>query len=309
MILLLTHSRDFYTIDGVEYHLQKLGADYRRLNTDQFPVHYHLSLGPGPTIWLEAGQQQLDLTPARACWARRLWPGADVPDINSAQCRSFFLQTLDQLPHAKWINPLEAGEAAESKLTQLQVAKELGLRVPATLVTTSPNEARAFAENFPEGIITKLLLPTVQSMDGHPDFAYTTRIRPEHWEHLAVIRWMPQIFQPYLRRRREFRVIVVDQHLFVGALRVANPDCVDWRAANESDGLTWEVGQLSDSLKTRILKMMKYFGLTYAALDFLEVEADQEPYFLELNQAGEWGWLERDLSLPIAQHIARALIA
>ena len=37
------------------------------------------------------------------------------------------------------------------------------------------------------------------------------------------------------------------------------------------------------------------------------MEADQEPYFLEVNQAGEWGWLERDLGLPIAECIARAL--
>jgi hypothetical protein len=31
-------------------------------------------------------------------------------------------------------------------------------------------------------------------------------------------------------------------------------------------------------------------------------------HFLEVNPAGEWGWLERDLDLPIADAIARALV-
>lgn len=307
MILLLTHSRDFYTIDGVEQHLQTLGAEYRRLNTDHFPAHFHLSVGPGPTVWLEAANQQLDLTPTRACWARRLWPGAEAAPAAAEQCRTFFLDALSLLSKAFWMNSLAAGQAAESKLYQLDLAARLGLRVPPTLVTSSPTEARAFAENFSEGVITKLLLPTVQSMDGHPDFAYTTQVLPEHLDQLEIIRWMPQIFQPLLRRRREFRVIVVGQHFFVGALRIANQAVLDWRAASDADGLTWEVAELSESLRAKILSMMQKLGLVFGAFDFLEVEADQEPYFLEVNQAGEWGWLERDLGLPIAEHIARAL--
>lgn len=311
MILLLTHSGDYYTIDGVEHHLQRLGAEYRRLNTDQFPAQFRLSVGPQGICWLEAGDQQLDLTPTTACWARRIWPAvlpAELPENAARQSRAFFLEALGQLGQAFWINPLQAGEAAESKLHQLRLAEKLGLRVPPTLVTTSPTEARAFAENFPEGIITKLLLPTVQAMDGHPDFAYTTRVQPEHWANIDNIRWLPQIFQPLLPRRREFRAIVVGQDLFIGALRVENPDLVDWRAAGPEDELSWESTDFESPLREKILRLMQQLGLFYGALDFIEVEADQEPYFLEINQAGEWGWLERDLGLPIAERIARALV-
>ncbi len=311
MILLLTHSGDYYTIDGVEHHLQRRGAEYRRLNTDHFPGHFRLSVGPGGICWLEAGDQQLDLTPTTACWARRLWPGVIPPELPEAcarQSRAFFLEAMGQLSRAFWINPLAAGEAAESKIYQLGLAESIGLRVPPTLVTTSATEARAFAENFPEGIITKLLLPTVQSMDGHPDFAYTTRVEAEHWQHIENLRWMPQIFQPCLQRRREFRVIVVGQDLFIGALQVENPRLIDWRAAGPDDALNWSESQFPEPLCQKILQLMQRLGLVYAALDFLEVEADQEPYFLEINQAGEWGWLERDLGLPIAERIARALV-
>ena len=36
---------------------------------------------------------------------------------------------------------------------------------------------------------------------------------------------------------------------------------------------------------------------------------DDEPVFLEVNPAGEWGWLERDLGYPIGDALAEALVA
>ena len=52
---------------------------------------------------------------------------------------------------------------------------------------------------------------------------------------------------------------------------------------------------------------MTRLGLVYGALDFI-VDPDGCHIFLEINQAGEWGWLQRDLGLPIAEAIATALL-
>lgn len=315
MILLLTHSLDFYTIDGVEQHLAAYGAEYRRLNTDHFPSAFGISVEPGAAMTLQSGEFELDLGQVTSVWARRVWPGQLPEDFppqaaaaSQAQCRNFFHEILGELEKAYWINPWAAGQAAESKLRQLRLAQELGFRVPRTLVTTSPQQVVDFLSQHPEGLITKMLLPTVQSMDGHPDFAYTTRIDKEALEGLEVIRWMPQIFQPYLRRLREYRVIVVAQDFFVGAVQVANPDLVDWRAATDDDGIHWSEASLTPQLQQKVLALVDRLGLVYGALDFLLDEEGQEPYFLEINQAGEWGWLERDLGLPIADRIARALV-
>jgi glutathione synthase/RimK-type ligase-like ATP-grasp enzyme len=314
MILLLTHSQDYYTIDGVEQHLTRFGAPYRRLNTDHFPSLFTLSVEPGGPMWLEAGAEALDLRPTRAVWARRLWPGAlpaEFPAQTAAssqlQSRNFFMEAMTELD-AFWINPMRASQAAESKLLQLQLARRLGLRVPATLVSSSPNAVREFAAAHPQGLITKLLLPTVQAMDGHPDFAYTTRVLPEQLDALEVIRWVPQIFQPFLRRFREYRVIVVGRDFYVGSLEIENEEVVDWRAASDADGVHWEAAELPQALRDKILQLMSDLGLVYAALDLLQESPDEEPWFLEINQAGEWGWLERDLGLPVAERLARALI-
>lgn len=314
MIVLLTHSQDFYTIDGVELHLARRGAEYRRLNTDDFPEHYAMAFEDGRRLWLEAGGQTLDLSAASACWARRIWPGA-LPEGYPAeaargslmQTQAFYDQALGELHNAYWINPLEAGARSENKLLQLRLAREVGFRVPPTLVSSSPEAVRNFAHRHPDGLITKLLVPSAVAMGAHPDFAYTTRLQPEHYQNLELVRWMPQIFQPYLRRRAEYRVVVVGDSLFVGELQVANPDLVDWRAGSDADGLSWRPAQLSDELRSKILSLMGRLGLVSGALDLLASD-DDEAYFLEVNQAGEWGWLERDCGLPIAERIAGALI-
>ncbi len=312
MILLLTHSGDFYTIDGVEAALQRLQADYRRLDTDRFPLDYNLVARPGQGLWLEAGDQTLALHEATAVWNRRLYPGRVPPELDpdaarfaSETCRTALFNALDRLNQARWINPFRAQEAAENKLWQLDVATQVGLRVPPTLITNSAAQVRAFAQQHPR-LITKLLLQAVQSMEAHPAFAYTTRVQPEHLEHLEALKLMPQIFQPELTKKAEYRVIAVNGQIFTGALKGAAEDLLDWRQATAESGLTWDKAQLEESTQARIHQLMERMDLKFGALDFID-DGSGEPWFLEINPAGEWGWLERDLGYPISEAIGRAL--
>jgi glutathione synthase/RimK-type ligase-like ATP-grasp enzyme len=49
-------------------------------------------------------------------------------------------------PGIIWVNPIDRVSVAELKLYQLQVARELGFRVPRTLVSRDPAELRRFAD-------------------------------------------------------------------------------------------------------------------------------------------------------------------
>jgi glutathione synthase/RimK-type ligase-like ATP-grasp enzyme len=53
--------------------------------------------------------------------------------------------------------------------------------------------------------------------------------------------------------------------------------------------------------------LMTELGLVFGAIDLICTPAG-EYVFLEVNPGGEWGMLERDLRLPIADAIARALL-
>lgn len=314
MILLLTHSGDFYTIDGVEAALQRLGAGYFRIDTDRLPLDYNLISRAGEGTWLESGGHRLALHEATAVWNRRLYPGRVPPELDpgaarfaAETCKVALYNALDRLDQARWVNPFRAQEDAENKLLQLDLAAQVGLRVPPTLITNSAEEVRDFARKHP-GLVTKLLVQAVQTMDAHPAFAYTTRVRREHLEQLDRLKLMPQIFQPELNKKAEYRVIVVGNQVFTGALKGAPADLVDWRQATQESGLVWEAARLDPQLETRIHLLMRKLSLTFGALDFID-DGSGEPWFLELNPAGEWGWLERDLGYPIAEAIGRALVA
>ncbi len=317
MILLLTHSQDYFTIDRVGQALAEMGQPFLRVNTDLFPLEHQLLAGFGnghPQFEMRVGPQSVDLSQVSAIWCRRLWPGTLPPGLPAeveAQCartaRTFYFETLSRLEEARWLNPIEAGRRAESKLLQLDLAGQVGLRVPPTLVTNRPEEVKDFFA-FHGRIITKLLEPTVQSMQADARFAYTCLVEAEHLETMQSLRIMPQIFQPFLAKKQEFRVVVVGERFLAGGLEIpgSGPLAVDWRQATPDDGLQWFEVDLEQEVQAKVLELMRRLELRFGVLDFIDT-GEGEPYFLEINQAGEWGMLERDLGLPISQAIAQEL--
>lgn len=322
MIVLLSHSQDFFTIDRVAEHLTRLGAEFVRLNTDALPFYQPLSArwGDGrPTeivIEFENGPHALPVESVRAVWNRRLWPGRmpeEIPADAVARClpaaQTAVRDLIGLFTNAHWMNGLEQGQRAESKIAQLELAQRLGLRLPPTLISNNPRDIEAFYYANQGDIITKLLVPTVTDMDGHPDFAYTCKVESHHLEQLEQARAQPQIYQQFLPKAREFRAVCVGEQFLTGSLRVPNsgPLAVDWRQASPEDGLEWEPAALAPALEEKLRSVMKAFGLRFGVFDLIDT-GEGEPYFLEVNQAGEWGMLERDLQLPISETIARELL-
>lgn len=319
-VLLLTHSGDFFTIDRVEAALRARGARPLRVDTDLFPTQLRLTgqLSAGRrAIWLDTGAEAVRLDEVQAIWARKLWPATAPSELEpafqeacSAESRRAFFGLFGLLDAAFWINRPDRALAAEAKLTQLAIAGELGLLTPDTLITNDPARVRDFFAQTGGAMVTKLLGALTQSMDGRSDFVYTSRVREEDLLDLEGLRFAPQLFQPLLEKARELRVIVVGERVFCGAIGRPRSDVaqVDWRRATAEDGVAWEPATLPEPVLTRVHALMKRLGLTYGAIDFI-VTPEGEHCFLEVNPAGEWGWLERDLAFPISEALADALLS
>jgi glutathione synthase/RimK-type ligase-like ATP-grasp enzyme len=319
-VLLLTHSHDYYTIDLVIEALHARNASCLRIDTDSFPQDLQLSVEmnqAGIECHLSTPTQDIDLTTVPAIWTRRLWPGKTPANLDPRfayhcyqEARTAFFDTLALLETIRWVNPIPAGLAAESKLRQLQLAREVGLCIPHTIVGNNPTRIQDFFTRLGGNMITKLLGPLSQTMDASGDFVYTSQVTVQDMAYIDELQYAPQIFQALIEKKRELRVILVGQHTFVGAIDASHTDQgrIDWRRLTTHDDVRWTEACLPVAVEQATRRLMQRLGLYYGAADFL-VDADDRHIFLEMNPAGEWGWLQRDLGLPIAEAIADTLLS
>lgn len=318
VVLLITHSGDFFTIDRVAQALLKRGAFPFRLDTDKFPQEVQLKahLGEfGSNHTLKYDDYSISSERVQAVWMRRIWHPqlSELAPHFRAACVRESLATLegfwDSLRNVRWVDNLQRINVAENKPYQLRVAQEVGLVIPQTLVTNLPGEAREFFHMVKGKMVAKLLTPLSYSMEGSSFFLYTSAVQEKDLLEADSLRYCPMVFQEQIPKLRELRVVYVNENLFVGALDASKYEnnTVDWRDAS-SDTCVWEYHELPDEIAIRIKMYMLRLGLTFGAFDFIQ-KPSGEYVFLELNPTGEWGMLERDLDYPISEAIAEALLA
>jgi len=318
VVLLLTHSGDYYTVDLVAQALARKGVRPIRFNTDLFPSLVKLSAHAGDErvahLVTEAGEET-SVDEVRAVWARKLWPprmAGDLDERYRAMCISESAAALegflDALHNARWVNNLDHQRNAENKQRQLRLAAQAGLRVPRTLVTNDAAAARQFFAETEGQTVAKLLRPLAVSMDADTPFVYTNRVREEDLAHAEALRHSPMVFQELIPKAYELRVACVAGEAFAGALDATGTSRghTDWRRAAPEE-CRWQTAQLPTEVANSLRTLMTELGLVFGAVDLI-CTPEGEHVFLEVNPGGEWGMLERDLGLPISEAIATALL-
>lgn len=320
MILCISHSADFYTIDLVIEHLQKAGKEVLRLNSDmlndQMRFEYRIRDGKSVLV-LHTEGKSVSAEEIEAVWYRKLW-GIKTPAELSGEyvtifnqeyysMRDIFFNALSSIP---WMNPIETDhQIGNDKLYQLSVAEACGMLIPETIFTNDQERVTSFFHHECSGqMIAKLHGSLSRSMKGDQPFLPTTRIKEEDLNDLDSLVYCPMIFQRMIEKSYELRVIYVDGHFFTGKInaQASEKGSVDWRAAHDIFP-AWESYQLPASIETKLTMMMKRFGLYFGAFDLI-CDTQGNYVFLEINPQGEWGMLQRDLNYPIAQTIADQLI-
>ena len=318
VILLLTHSGDFYTIDLVAQALARKGVRPIRFNTDLFPSVVKLSARAGDEraahLATETGEET-SVDEVRAVWARKLWSPRMSDDLDEryrSMCVSESVAALegflDALHNVLWVNDLDRQRHAENKQRQLRLAARAGLRSPRTLVTNDAAAARQFFAETEGETVAKLLRPLAVSMNADTPFVYTNRVREEDLAGAEALRHSPMVFQELIPKAYELRVACVAGEAFAGALDATGTSRghIDWRRAAPEE-CRWQKAQLPREVANSLHVLMSELGLVFGAVDLICTPAG-EHVFLEVNPGGEWGMLERDLGLPISEAIAAALL-
>jgi glutathione synthase/RimK-type ligase-like ATP-grasp enzyme len=199
------------------------------------------------------------------------------------------------------MNAPAATARAEHKLLQLRYAQQLGFTVPPTLATNCPNAARRVVG--PAAAIAKTVVGGKLTIDGTDHAVFTSAITAEDLNADDEILACPVIFQSRIDTEFDLRVTVVGNQVFAARISLRNrtQHDLDWRRADPTR-LIYERHVLPPELESKCTKLVAAMGLTYGALDFVVTPAGDH-IFLELNPAGQWGWIEQVLGFPITNAI------
>lgn len=318
MILVVTNETD-YTADYLILELNKLGIEYVRFNTEDFPLNANIALNFGDKGFegiLKLQGKQISHHQIKSVWFRRPVNSTISPQIKDPAAEEFVInesrETLEGLwknLSCFWVSEPTNLRIAESKPYQLKRAVELGLSIPETLITNSEQEARAFYEKHSKSIIYKPLYHSRINREDSLGLIYTNRVEAEQEKKFANVHFAPSLFQPYIQKKLEIRAIVVGEQVFSVELHSQDvPDAkYDWRRADASE-IKHLPHCLPDAVNEKCISLVKSLGLVFGAIDLI-LTPNNKYIFLELNPNGQWAWIQQMCpEIQIKEALIRMLV-
>lgn len=190
------------------------------------------------------------------------------------------------------VNEYSAALAAErSKMLQLQVATECGLQCPVTLISNSPQDILKFLESHSGGVIFKSLLFVTWESEKGAATNFTSPVTVEDLPSEEILRSCPGIFQQKIPKSREIRVTMMGKWAVAAQLdsQALNDSKNDWRVLGPK--VPVQEIELPRDIYDKCMAVLRRLGLIFGCIDLI-VTPDGEYVFLEVNQQGQFLWLE-----------------
>ncbi|CEJ71477.1 RimK-like ATP-grasp domain protein [Chryseobacterium oranimense G311] len=286
MILCITHSQDFYNIDLFFEYLASKNIPYFRLNSDRMNHLQKISVNEDSFELTDESGNTIHSKDIKGVWHRKAW-GIPVPEELDEDYKKIFLSgyanlrynLITVLENIPWINPYENERKIDgNKMLQLKTAKEHQLTVPETIFSNDEEKITAFFHKFCNGkAVAKLHSLIAKTMSGE-NLISTMIIEEDTLEHIADIAYCPMIFQPYIDKEYELRIVYIAGEFFTG--KINNSENADWRLAQGN--YVWSAYELPENIKAGLASMMEEMGLYIGAIDMIRGK-DGEYYFLEVN--------------------------
>jgi glutathione synthase/RimK-type ligase-like ATP-grasp enzyme len=250
--------------------------------------------------------EQVDLTEVGAVWYRRLRPFKMHDDLADETGRLFAWSESNEALlglwyslDCFWMNRPMADEVAQRKIRQLQLARQVGLSIPETLVTNEPTVARDFVQLHGPGNVIRKAFRNIPQAPRE-----TIVVRDEELALIDSVRYAPVTFQRYVPADLDLRVTVVEDDIFAAAIYSQPEYKADYRRGLGSAKVV--PYELPQDVAEGLLALMKAFDINYGAID-LRLTPEGEFVFLEVNPAGEFLFISERTDQPIPAAIAASL--
>ncbi|HEU4416496.1 MAG TPA: hypothetical protein VFT65_17030 [Candidatus Angelobacter sp.] len=240
--------------------------------------------------------------PGDVVWIRR----PDRPEPNprtsesdrkfaSLEYRSFYhsvVYLLEALP-VRCINKYAASRSIIQKAVQLRLARKCGLKTPATLMSNTPASVKDFLAGEANRRICKGFTPHVWQKEGHRSIAITEtfELKRDQLPSDEVLTYAPAIYQEMVVKDFDVRMVLMGDRVYSYALS-NKKRALDWRQDAGLGHVTAELVPTPPQVEKGVLAFARQAGVCFGSLDF-GVDAAGEWWFLEINEEGQFLWLDQ----------------
>lgn len=231
-------------------------------------------------------------------WIRRIappeWQRGLAVESHEAAVNTAWLALLTAAVRTcgvTWLTGLDALVAAENKLVQQAAARKVGAWTPPTIVTSDANAAQ---DALGDDIVLKPLGPGHFFEDGKPRVVYAAAVSSSDRE-LGALASAPFLAQRRIHARRHLRVVTVQDSVWAAELD-ASSHTMDWRADPDAHRRFTSI-TVAEDVSVAALAVAAQLGLGYSSQDW--VLADDGPYLLDVNPAGQWLFLPPETARPV----------
>ncbi len=326
MIFIFTNKEDTHPTNVIK-HLIGSGASVFRLNTECLLTDYKFSWWcnqDGADFYIKNIRNGLEVYghEITAVWDRR--PRApkhllikhherSVNKYNRDEAHGFLSFLRYYMKDIYSIGSIVADRYASSKMLQLSIASQLGMKIPDTCFANYKDAFSGLCGKHDDISLKPIDSDSIYTGGENEYIFYSQKAKSS-----AVMAQPDEAFmqtacflQNYIEKQYELRITVCCDDVVACKIdsqrQTDETGKVDWRQGYEHD-LKHEIVDIPEEIKRFCLAFLDRMGLNFGCFDFI-VTPDGEYVFLECNPNGQWLWIELltgfDISKIIAKNLAK----
>jgi glutathione synthase/RimK-type ligase-like ATP-grasp enzyme len=298
-ILILGSSEDAHAAHLKDV-LTQAGATVDYLDTRLFPTQLRMSWQPDTQVGclvLPTGRR-LDFQDIHSVFWRS-FAGVHIPSLeDSNQQRIAYndsmsaLRSLIQACSARWVNSWQAYQFHKEKPLQLSKVKQIGVTIPATLVTNAPEQVIEFTQAH-----EKVIFKPVYG-GAHTQLLTESHLHPKRLK--LALSLSPITIQEYIPGTN------IRSYVIAGSVYSAeiHSQALDFREDLEAELIPVE---LPESVQQQCIAIAKTLMLEWTAIDW-RLKPTGEYVFLEANPSPMFLHFEHQTGFPITQELVKLLM-
>lgn len=326
MILIVTNKEDIHPTPVIE-HLERMGTPFFRLNTESLLSDYDFEWNCNPTsgsdfriknihTGLEVFGHEIG-----SVWERRpIVPSElripNIDEINShnlKEAHGFLSFLLYYLGDRYCLGHHLFDRSSASKMLQLKLALELGMKIPDTCFSNTRSTIEEFATKHNIICLKSIDNDNIWFDDVLKEYVlYTQAVKSEELLTLPDEAFAQTVsyIQEYIEKDYELRITVVGDNVFACKIDSQLMDqasgLIDWRQGLDC-GLKHSKYLLPPYIANFCLAFLHKLHLNFGCFDFI-VTPKGEYVFLECNPNGQWLWIEQETGMEISKCIVTTLV-